>query len=358
VRILIIKFRNIGDVLLVTPLFRNLKHHYPGARIDVAVNKETLSMVSLHPDINEVIIYDREKIKFTPLYNQLWQEICFFYALKKVHYDIVINLTEGDRGAFISLLSRAAIRIGCANKNWALKKAFTHQIPIQNLRHTVETNLDPLRILGIPIKSKKVEIFWENKDAAVVDKHLQAIQGPFIHIHPVSRWLFKCIADETMAKLIDYCELDLGIRVVVTAAPLQTEINKVRGILKRCQSTPTNLSGKLSLKQTAALNKRARLFMGVDTAVMHLSAANDVPVFALFGPSGSDLWGPWDNNSWQSGYTERNGLQQMGKHRVYAESRSCQPCGKPGCNETRISDCLMNLDMDDIKKNIREMLNG
>lgn len=357
-KILIIKFRNIGDVLLVTPLIRNLKHHYPTARIDVAVNKETESMVSLHPDINDVIIYDRAKIKSTPLYKQLWQEVGFFYAVQKVHYDIVINLTEGDRGAFIAFLSRAAIRIGCGNRNRALKKAFTHQMPNQEFRHTVETNLDPLRVLGIPIKSKKVTIFWESKDEAVVDKHFPAIEEPFFHIHPVSRWLFKCIADETMAKLIDFCELDLGIRVVLTAAPLQTEVDKITDILKRCQSNPTNLSGKLSLKQTAALNNRARLFIGVDTAVMHLSAANDVPVFAFFGPSGADLWGPWDNDLGQSGYTERNGPQYMGKHRVYAESRSCQPCGKPGCNETRISDCLMNLDMEYIKKTIREMLNG
>jgi len=120
-KILIIKFRNIGDVLLVTPLIRNLKHHYPGARIDMAVNKETESMVSSHPDVNKVIIYDREKIKLLPLYKRLWQEIAFFNAFRKVNYDIAINLTGGDRGAFIVLLSRAAIRIGGVNKNWVLK---------------------------------------------------------------------------------------------------------------------------------------------------------------------------------------------------------------------------------------------
>jgi len=222
----------------------------------------------------------------------------------------------------------------------------------------VETNLDPLKILGLSIQSKKVNIFWESKDEAVVDKHLAPIQDQFIHIHPVSRWLFKCISDDRMAKLIDYFELDLGIRVVLTAAPLQKEIDKVRSILTLCQSNPINLSGKLSLQQTAALNKRARLFVGVDTAVMHLSAANDVPVFAFYGPSAADHWGPWDNGSEQSGYTRRNGIQSMGKHRVYAENRSCQPCGKDGCNGTKISDCLMNLNIDDIKKNIGEMLNG
>jgi heptosyltransferase-3 len=60
----------------------------------------------------------------------------------------------------------------------------------------------------------------------------------------------------------------------------------------------------------------------------------------------------------ESGYTKINGLQSMGKHKVFSESRECQPCGKDGCNGTKISDCLMYLDIDIIKSNIKEMLNG
>ena len=59
----------------------------------------------------------------------------------------------------------------------------------------------------------------------------------------------------------------------------------------------------------------------------------------------------------QSSYTKRNGLQCMGQHRVIAESRECQPCGQDGCNGTKVSDCLMSLDVNIIKENIREILN-
>jgi len=160
------------------------------------------------------------------------------------------------------------------------------------------------------------------------------------------------------SKIIDYCETELEIKVVITAAPEKYEINKVSSILDLCKSKPINLSGKLTLKQTAALNKKAKIFIGVDTAIMHISAANDTPVFAFFGPSGANHWGPWDNNLMESGYTKINGLQSMGKHKVFSESRECQPCGKDGCNGTKISDCLMYLDIDIIKSNIKEMLNG
>ena len=353
-KILILKFRNIGDVLLITPLLSNLKQYYPESQINVAVNKGTEPMVSLNPNINKLIIYDRDLIKSLSLVKKLLQEIRFSFAFRKERYDMVINLTEGDRGAQISWLTGAPIRIGYPNKNRILKNAFTHHLPKQAFRHTLETNLDPLRALGIPINNKKVEIYCDKNDEYFMDDKLSKIQQ-FIHIHPVSRWLFKCIADQTMAQIIDYCETELNTKVIITAAPVQAEIDKINSILSLCQSNPINLSGELSLKQTAALNKKAKLFIGVDTAIMHMSAANDTPVFAFFGPSGTDHWGPWDNDMMQSTYTERNGFQIMGKHRVFAESRGCQPCGQDGCNGTKVSDCLMSLDIDIIKKNIQEM---
>lgn len=353
--ILVIKFRNIGDVLLVTPLLHNLKRFHPQAKIDVAINQGTEAMLSENPNIDNLIVYQRDEIRALPKLKRLIQELKFFLSFRQKPYDLVINLTEGDRGSYIAKLTRSNKRIGYHSKNKMLNNAFTHYLPKQEFRHTLETNLDPLRLLDIPVESKKVEIFCTQQDRDFVDQQLSDI-GRFVHIHPVSRWLFKCVADKTMAQIIDYCKLELGFKVVITAAPIEAEVEKVGNILSFCQSTPLNLSGQLSLKQTAALNQRAHGFIGVDTAIMHMSAANDIPVLAFFGPSGTDHWGPWDNQLMQSGYTQRNGFQRMGKHRVIAESRGCQPCGKDGCHGTKVSDCLMSLDIDIIKQNIQEML--
>ena len=353
-KILLLKFRNIGDVLLITPLVSNLKAYFEEAQIDVAVNYHTDPMINLNPNINKVIIYDRELVKTSSLFIKIWKETKFFFSFRKENYDMVINLTEGDRGTIISWLSKAPIRIGYLNKNRFFKDIYTHNLPKQELRHTVETNIDPLRHLNIPIKHKKVEVFWSKDDERFVQKELINI-NEFIHIHPVSRWLFKCISDNTMAQIIDFCELELGSRVLITASPEKFEINKVDKILNYCKSNPVNLAGKLSLKQIAALNKKSKLFIGVDTAIMHISASNNVPVFAFFGPSGANHWGPWDNDLMESGYTKINGCQTMGRHRVFAESRGCQPCGQDGCEGTKISDCLMAMDIGVIKRNIQEM---
>jgi heptosyltransferase III len=355
-RILLLKFRNIGDVLLITPLISNLKDYYPEAQIDIALNKGTESMLTYNPNINKVIVYDRDFVKALSIFKRLFEEIKFSFGLRKKKYDIVMNLTEGDRGSQITWFSKAPVRVGHSNKNLILKNIYTHELPKQKLRHTIENNLDPLRKLNIPIIDKKVEIFWSQDDEKIVSKKLENITS-FIHIHPVSRWRFKCISDSVMAKVIDFCEIELGVKVIITASKDIFEIQKIDNILRLSISNPLNISGQLTLKQTTALNKKAKLFIGVDTSIMHVSASNNVPVFAFFGPSGACHWGPWDNNLMESGYTKVSGMQSMGRHKVFSESRVCQPCGKDGCNGSKISDCLMDLDIDNIKTHIREMMN-
>ncbi len=351
--ILVMKFRNIGDVLLITPLLSNLKRAYPNAKIDVALNKGTEEMITLNPNVNDVILYNREKIKSFKGLKRIWKEIKFGYEIKKRGYDIVINTTEGDRGAQLALISGAKVKIGYKNKkNRFLKNVFDYQLPPQGLRHTIDANLDALRVLNLPITDKKVEIFWSKKDEEVVDRTLNC--KDFIHIHPVSRWLFKCLDDETVAKIIDYCEIKLNKKVILTSAPIKQELDKINSILKLCKSKPINLSGKLTLKQTAYLNSKAKFFIGVDTAIMHISAANDTPVLAFFGPSGADHWGPWDNELIESGYKTRRGIRKMGKHTVIQRDWKCIPCGKDGCNGTKISDCLIGFDMEIIKKSIND----
>ena len=140
-KILLLKFRNIGDVLLTTPLISNLKDFYPGAQIDIAVNRGTESMLTLNPNINKVIIYDRKFVKNLSFFKRFLEEIKFSFSFRKENYDIVINLTEGDRGSQIAWFSKAPVRIGHINKNRILKNIYTHELPKQKLRHTIETNL-------------------------------------------------------------------------------------------------------------------------------------------------------------------------------------------------------------------------
>ena len=355
-KILVIKFRHIGDVLLTTPLIRNLKLNYPQAKIDVVINKECKDVLKYNPNINKIFTYNRKEIKKSCFFKKIVKELKFLNNFK--NYDIVINTTEGDRGAFIAKFSKAKIKIGYPpKKNILLKNAFNIILPKPILiRHMIENNLDVIRVLNKKIFDKKVEIFWSKKDEEILNRFLPKT---FIHIHPVSRWLFKCLEDKTVAQIIDFIK-NKGIEVILTGGTNKKELQKINNIISLCKKKPINLSGKLSLNQVAFLASKAKFFIGVDTAVMHIAAAVNTPVIAFFGPSGAFNWGPWDNNLVESGYTKKNGIQKMGKHIVIQHNWECIPCGKAGCNDSQISKCLMEIDLDlvfnIIEKYIENML--
>jgi len=163
-KILVIKFRNIGDVLLTTPLIKNLKLNYPNSEIDVVVNQGTESMLKYNPNINQVFTYNRNYYKSLSKIKRFIEEFKFLKSFKD--YDIVINTTEGDRGAFIAKFSNAKIKIGYpVKKNLYLKNVFTNPMPKPTLiRHIIENNLDAIRVLDKKIYEKKVEIFWDKED--------------------------------------------------------------------------------------------------------------------------------------------------------------------------------------------------
>ena len=354
--ILILKVQTIGDTLLISPLIANLRQHYVNAKIDVMVNEGTQSMLTFNPNINRILEYKRESYRGFTNWQRLIKSLKLLKDIRRERYDLVIDLDKGDRGAIIAWISGAKKKIGSVTiSSRLLKFVYTHFLPVREQRHSVEINLDALKLLGIPVTSKHVELFWPQGDENIAQKKLANIDN-FIHIHPFSKGWFKDIDIQSVAKIIDFCEQELDIKVVLTAAPNSRELDKLDDILKLCNSQPLNLGGKLSLTQIGALNQHAKLFIGVDTAIMHISASNNVPVLAFFGPTAPDSWGPWNNQLECADYHRKGGLQINGMHRVLSDQRSCMPCNKEGCNNSQISDCLIDLDMPIIQQNIKEML--
>jgi ADP-heptose:LPS heptosyltransferase len=125
-----------------------------------------------------------------------------------------------------------------------------------------------------------------------------------------------------------------GLPIVMTSAPDAGEkalIAEVRAARGKGAAAAFDFSGQLSLKELAALTARARLFVGVDSAPMHMAAAMGTPVVGIFGPSGDSEWGPWSEPG-------------TNRHRVVASNtHPCRPCGMAGCNDSKLSDCLTSL---------------
>ena len=318
-KILLIKFRNIGDVLLSTPLILNLNNIYPESSIDFALNKGCEDMVSNNPNIKNIIVYDRPRIKKLSIFLQLKGEIKFFHNIRSNHYDIVINLTEGDRGALLALFSGAKIKLGFPVRKGLLSKIkiFDKLGDDKKWQHTVEKDLQFINLLGKEVGNKEVKIYWSSKVGQEVDKILADNNiKQFVHIHPVSRWMFKCWEDDRMAYIIDYLQQDKGLKVVITGAPVKKELDRIDKILALCKTKPVNLSGKLMLKHLACLSSKAELFFGVDTAPMHMAAATNTPVVTLFGASYPVIWGPWNNKSDKELFKDESTMQTNGLHHM------------------------------------------
>ncbi len=351
-RVLVIKLRHHGDVLLASPVFTVLRRALPGAEIDALVYRETAGMLEGHPAIASVHTIDRDW-KRSGVWKQAAAENRLLRMLASRRFDLIVHLTEHPRGAWLARLLRPryAVARELSNAHWLWRTSFTHyyRLPRSRPRHTVECNLDALRRLGIqPASDERALVFVPSeRDAAratsvMRDHGLE--RSRFIVLHPGSRWLFKSWTPERYAALIEAVVGD-GWRVVLTGAPDPRERELVVATLAGLTSATrrsmvTDLSGALDLRELAALVREARAFVGVDSAPMHIAAAMQTPVVALFGPSGEIEWGPW-----------------RVPHRVVASGEHpCRPCGIDGCGGGKLSECLTTLHPDSVHAALRELL--
>jgi len=345
-RVLVIKLRHHGDVLLASPVFTVLKNHAPHLEVDALVYRDTAEMLTLHPAITEIHTIDRNWKK-QGLLRQARAEWLLLSSLWSRHYDLIIHLTEHNRGAWLTRLlgvrHSVARKMPLRGRFW--RKGFSHFYPAPrgNPRHTVELNLDALRRIGIyPDESERKLTLEPGVDTRAEMRQRLAQEGltekSFIHIHPASRWLFKCWSPGHMTELIRTLQHQ-GHRIVVTAAPDAAEQAMVEEILAPLEQGVVNLSGQLSLKQLAALSAMAKIFVGMDSAPMHIAAAMQTPVVALFGPSGEKEWGPWQV-----------------PQRVLTSSHTCRPCGNDGCGGGKISECLGAISVERVLGAVNELL--
>jgi heptosyltransferase III len=342
-RALVIKLRHHGDVLLTAPVFSTLKHAAPECEIDALVYADTAPMLEDHPAISQLHRIDRQW-KRQGLRTQVAAEWELLQALRDRHYDLVVHLTEHRRGSWLTRLLSPRWSVARKLKSRWWQASFTHHYSLApQRRHTVEANLDALRRIGVqPTEDRRV-ILVPGAAATSRVGTLLADQGlagrPYVHIHPASRWLFKCWPAGKMAQLADALAAR-GLAIVLTAAPDTKERAMIDEIRSTLRSPVIDLSGKLSLREMAALTAGARLFVGVDSAPMHIAAAMGTPTVALFGPSGDIEWAPWRT-----------------EHRIITSTNHpCRPCGLDGCGGGKVSECLTTLTVDRVLAACDELL--
>ncbi|HRW58013.1 MAG TPA: putative lipopolysaccharide heptosyltransferase III [Chlamydiales bacterium] len=330
-KILVIKLRHMGDVILTTPLFASLKEFLPHAQVDAYIYEECKELLEDNPNIDHLHTYDR-KWKKKPFWKRIFLEIKNLKKLREKKYDLVINLTEGDRGKIVTKVVSPKYSMAY-ERDRSYNKAFTHIMKTTTMpRHTVEKNLDAVRKLGYNPegKVKQLQIYLsEEFEQQILHKFSLTFKG-YIVLHPMSRWRFKSYPLPSMLKVVEKLTCK-GEMIVITGgeAPFEKEFAKQ---IEEKFPKVINLCGKTSLKEAAVIVKNAKALITVDTMTLHMASAFATPTVAIFGPTSSITWGPYGFKNFE----------------IVSSNMACQPCSFDGCGGSKIADCLYRITPEDI----------
>lgn len=327
---LVIKLRYMGDVLLSTPVFRGLRKHFPHARICALVNHGTEEILRRNPDINEIFLVPRSGWK---------AQLLFLRNIRTLRFDCVIDLTDGDRSAFITGITGAPLRIGFNHerrwRGWLYSQAV--EAPYGAM-HMVDYHAQALTCLGISTNVGEPELFVGEEDELAADRllHHAGWRGEkWVMIHPAARYWFKAWPPERFAGLSDTL-IERGLKVVLVGHSDDQGIGDV--VQGTAKHKLISLIGQTSLMVLAGLMKRCALFIGNDGGPMHMAAAVGCPVVALFGPTDPMVWGP-------------KGKQTA----VLYKGLDCRDCFYPGCFRGE-SSCMKQISVDEVYEAARRFI--
>ncbi|HSL04522.1 MAG TPA: putative lipopolysaccharide heptosyltransferase III [Nitrospiraceae bacterium] len=284
--ILIIKLRYIGDVLLATPTVSAIKAARPDVRVTMMVNRGTEDVLSGNPDMNEILVLDK---------GSLAAQSQLIAGLRRRRFDTVIDLTDGDRSAFMSWISGAPVRIGFNDEQRWRGHYYTQVVQsMPGVQHRIDRDLESLKSLGIQAGSRDPQLWLTQEEANSADQVLDQLgvqrSQSMVILQPGARYWFKAWPPERFAELADRLTSQYGCQVLIGGS--DQDIDLAQQIRQMAKSNPVIMAGRTTIKQFSAIAKKSALFVGSDSGAMHIAAAVGTPVVALFGPSNPAEWGP------------------------------------------------------------------
>jgi len=327
-RILVIKLRAIGDVVMATPVLENLRQAFPLATVDFLTEKMCAPVVKGHPAIHQVIEFDRSHLRRLSPLKRILANFELLKNLRRRRYDLVFDLFGNPRTAIMTLCSGAKTRVGFRFRG----RRFAYNVvvtPRGHLVHEVDFNLDALRALKIPVLSRQpvvqvdeasltyAERFW-------IDNRLQ--DKLIIGLNPSGGWYTKRWPLDHFAALGDQIVEKFNARVVIIWGP--GELEDARHIAQTMRHEAL-LIPQVDLRQLAALLRRLTSLVSNDSGPLHIAAAAGTPVVGIYGPTRPELQGPWGD----------------GHQIVRLENLDCLGCNGVTCRiETH--DCMKKLEVD------------
>jgi lipopolysaccharide heptosyltransferase II len=286
-KFLVIQTAFIGDVVLATALLEKLHRYFPDAQIDFLVRKGNEALLTNHPWLHEVLIWDKKQNKL----KNLWRLI---RRIRQTKYDKVINVQRFAATGLLTAFSGAGETIGF-DKN-PLSFMFTRKIPhivsapsvpptADNPSPSATASGQPLheidRNQGLiaaftDVQPAKPRLYPSEADTARVKPYKGR---PYITVSPASVWFTKQYPPEKWAAFIR--EVPASYTVYLLGAPSDKQLGEQIQSLA-ASADIINLSGQLSFLQSAALMKEAAMNYVNDSAPMHFASAVNAPVTAVY----------------------------------------------------------------------------
>jgi predicted lipopolysaccharide heptosyltransferase III len=339
VKILIIKLRYIGDTVLMTPLLSTIKAGIHNAELDVLVNEATQDVLTDHPSVRRLW-----PLRGRGSRRSLWHMVGLIHSLRREQYDIVIELTNNDRGAFLAYATGAPVRIGY-HSNQAFRNKVLYNRTVDSVLgriHTVDHHLKMAEELGLPVVDRTPYIHVSSEKMWKVKERLLRLgltkEEPFAIIHPGARRWYKSWPPEKFSRLADRIVLEWGIKVILAGG--KDDMTACAKIMEQMEEEALNLTDQVPLLELPALVKKAQCLIGNDSAPIHIATAVGTPAIAIFGPTNWRIWQP-----------------RRAHDRTVAAEFPCMPCGhsRPHCPLAE-EYCMNSITIEQVWKPVAELI--
>ena len=372
-KVLFIATRQIGDVLVTTPLIKQARELWPEAEFHFLGYRGKLDMLKGNPDIAELIeTSDRPGFgEYLSLFNRLFQR-----------YDLAIVTQPSDRAYFYGLVAafrRVGVLGGHPQGLTEQDKAKKSKSDKQNAwKKAICLNTVDVDYFGqhvITEKLRLLEVFYKNvqglfsKPISVVPPVGEVLtpviasqlRSPYVVVHPGPLTAYKRWPLAYWQNLVTWLTQQ-GWQVVLSASPAKQDLQLNQDIVslldEATRQNVVNVAGKLSIPQARSLIQGAHLYIGVDTSITHLAAACNIPTVALFGPTPPSNFGPWPNGFiGKQPYQLRARTQTVGNVTILQGPGECVPCRKAGCEDRADSrsECLDLLEPNQVIEAIQKI---
>ncbi len=345
-KVLIVKLSAIGDVVHTLPALNALRRHRPEAHITWLVEEAAADLVIGHRAIDRVLISGRKRwakgLRTSQWRHHLGKASAFLRQLRDTRYDMVLDFQAALKGAALIALTRADRKIGfgpgMAHQEHSYL-ALNEKIPMVSMEeHALKRSLMLMEAIGVPCPRIEyglpIETATRQKVAGLLAAQSPHQGGPPIAINPVALWDTKLWSVDRFAQLADRLIDEYSADIFFTGGSADRE--DISRIIGRMQHVAANLAGQTSLIELAALYQQMACLITTDTGPMHIAAAVENPVVALFGPTAEWRTGPYGDG-----------------HRIVSKSMDCRPCFKRDCDHCR---CMQSISVEDVMQQVEPLI--